>query len=420
MNEVILLDNGLRLCFENLPYAHSVCIGIFFGAGSRRETADINGISHLLEHICFKGTAKRTAFEIVSDVDALGANINAYTTKELTAYYIQSIREYVDDAAEILSDLVLHHTIPEDELEREKEVVIEEINMCEDTPDDVANDLVAAAFWGESPLSRPILGTVENVRRFTREDIFDYQNRYYVSRNCVISITGDISREEAIALVRKYFDVPDGYVEQYKEETPALVPTVKSAVKDIEQANICIAYRGLGFSNKDDLAAIILSAVFGGNMSSVLFQILREQMSLAYSVSSYDTAYVGDKTGAFNIYIGTSNEKAKVAVSKILEIVENYRKNGFSEEEFKRGYNQLKGSYMMGFESPLTLMRVYAKYALAGEKFDLDAIYERLKQVTCEDVNRIFRSFTEIKPSVGYVGKQPDFDLEKLFYGDNK
>ena len=198
MNEIITLKSGLRVSYENLPYAHSVCIGVFFGAGSRRETAEINGISHLLEHVCFKGTEKRSAFQIVCDVDALGANVNAYTTKEMTAYYIQSICEYVDKAAEILSDLVLHHTIPEDELEREKEVVIEEINMCEDDPDDLSSDLVAKAYWGDSPLSRPILGTAENVRRFTREDIFDYERRYYVSGNCVISITGNISREDAL------------------------------------------------------------------------------------------------------------------------------------------------------------------------------------------------------------------------------
>jgi len=418
MNEIITFKNGLKFSFEKMPYSHSVCIGIFFGAGSRRETPELNGISHLLEHICFKGTAKRSAFDIVCDADALGANINAYTTKELTAYYIQTIREYAEDCAEILSDVVLHHTIPEDELEREKEVVIEEINMCEDMPDDLSSDLVAGAYWGESSLSRPILGTEENVRRFTRDDIFDYERRFYVSSNCVISITGNIEKEDALSLVEKYFQVKEGVVEPYKEETPSPRPKVLTSYKDNEQANINLAFKGVGFSSKDDLASIILCAVFGGSMSSVLFQVLREQMGLAYSVSSYDSAYLGENTGVFNVYIGTSNDKVKTSLLKIKELIAEYREKGFSAEEFKRGYNQLKGSYIMGFESPLTLMRVYAKYALAGETFDIDAIISRLNTVTLDDINRLFKYYTQDKPAVGYVGKKPDFDLEKLVYGE--
>ena len=418
MNKIITLDNGIRISFINIPNIHSVSFGCFFGAGSRFESKKNNGISHFIEHMSFKGTKKRTAFDLVCDVDKLGANMNAYTGKEVTCYYIQGLSEQSEACFEILADLVCNHTFPEDEMEKEKEVVVEEIKMCNDTPDDLCIDLAIASFWGDDPIGMTILGDEDTVRGFTRQDLIDYENQRYVASNLVISIAGNIDEGFAVDLVKKYFgNFRVGNAPSIKNNLSKVAPSVNLAIKPNEQANICLTYDGVSSKDPDENTVSILCSCFGGNMSSVLFQRLREELSLAYSVYLFPSKY-RDK-GTISIYIGTSPTKVKTALEEIKRIIGDYVEHGFSKEEFTRGVNQQKSAYLMGLESSLTLMRVYANYTLINNApYDIDKELEQINRITVDDLNRVFRKFFMGLPAIGYVGTSQDFDLQEIFKGE--
>lgn len=415
MNEIIVLDNGIRLSYAYIPYIHTVSTGCYFGAGSRYETERNNGISHFIEHTVFKGTKKRSAFDLVCDVDKIGANMNAYTGKETTCYYIQGLAEQFEVCLEILSDMVCNHTYPEDEIEKEKEVVIEEIKMCEDTPDDLCHELASKSYWGDHPLSLPILGNAETVRSFTRQDLIDYEQQRYVSGNLVISVVGNIDRQTVIDLVGKYFaDFRKGNVDDKAVEFVKSDAQVVTAIKPNEQANVCLTFDGVSASDKDKDVVGVLCTCFGGNMSSVLFHRLREEMSLAYSVFAYSSKY--SDNGALSIYIGTSPEKVKTALNEIKKIIDEYMQHGFSQEEFVRGVNQMKSAYVMGLESSISLMRVYAdRTLLSGKPFDIDKKLACLDAITLDDLNRVFKKCFSSVPTIGYVGTEQDFDLQEVF-----
>lgn len=416
MNKIILLENGIRLAFLNIPHVHSVSFGCFFGAGSAFETPENNGVSHFIEHMCFKGTSKRSAFDIVCDTDRLGANVNAYTSKETTCYYIQCLDEQAETCMEILSDIVCNHTFPEDEMEKEKEVVVEEIKMCEDTPDDLCSELASTAFWGDNPLGMNILGTAESVHSFKREDLIAYEEKRYVANNLVISIAGNIEEERAIELCEKYFgNFREGKKPEGMKNTQSNCGGVLTSTKQNEQANVCLTFNGVSRENLSELMAIkIMCTCFGGNMSSVLFQRLREEMGLAYNVYAYQSAY--QTGGAVTIYLGTSPKKLKTALREIKKVIDEYRENGFSPDEFERGVNQQKTAYLMGLESSISLMRVNGERCLATNKpFDADAEIEIINSITLEDMNNVFKKVFDSTPSIGYVGVETDFDLQEFF-----
>lgn len=418
MNKLVVLENGIRLSIMNIPHVHTVSIGCFFGAGSRYENKKNNGISHFIEHMVFKGTTNRSAFDLVCAADDLGANLNAYTGKEATVFYIQCLYEHREICMDILSDLLLNHTFPEDELEKEKEVVVEEIKMCEDTPDDLCHELAGKVFWGDSTLSYPILGTEETVRSFTREDLIKYEEERYVGSNLVISVAGGIDEAEAIRLVNNYFGgMKKGSVHDIDDAIGKLEWRLSEAIKPNEQANICISFGGVSKNDPDRDVMIVLCSCFGGNMSSVLFHRLREEMSLAYSVYSYPTRF--SDRGAVSIYIGTSPAKVKTALIEIKKIIDEYIEHGFSESEFKRGINQLKSGYLMGMETSMSLMRLYGEYALAeGKEFDIDKQLEEIDKITLDDINRVFRKSFTTPVTIGYVGSKQDFDMLSIFKGE--
>lgn len=414
MNKIITLKNKLRVSYEYLPHVHSVCFGVFVLNGSRYEDKEHRGISHLIEHMIFKGTEKRTAFDIVADTDKMGANFNAYTSKENTVFYIQSIVDYAERCVEILSDMLINHTFPEDELEREKEVVVQEINMCEDAPDDLCQELSALAFWGEDQLGQTILGTEDEVRSISREKLHDYCSKKYVAENIVISVAGNIDEGRAIELIEKYFTFKSGEenvcpVAVYPEEPKAI-----KSIKPIEQANICLVFPAVGNDTLEGYKYSVMSSILGSNMSSVLFQRIREKLGLAYSVYSYLSSYAN--AGAFCIYLGTSPAKVKLALTEINNILNEYYEHGFSADEFERGFMQVKSAYLMGLDSPLALMRVNGRKALNENlPFDIEGIIEYLDSITLGDINSIFRKCFARKPSIGYVGQEQDFDMISVF-----
>lgn len=381
MPQIKRYDNGLRLVVKQMQGLMSVTMGILVGTGASAETDAEDGISHFIEHMQFKGTRKRNAFELSDAFDRLGAQVNAYTSKDLTCYYSKCTMDHTADCFELLSDLFLHSTYPADEMEREKGVVCEEISMSNDTPEDVCMDQLAMAYYGKENYGRNILGTVENVRGFTIEDVAKYKNARYCPENIVISFAGAIDLTTAQALVETYFgDLAKGSFEVRK---PTLIKARQTLVtqKPIEQMHIAIAYPALarGDARCDQLTAI--DNILGGSMSARLFQEVREKRGLAYSVYSYVSAY--SDCGTQNIYAGVNPQKAEEAFDAILNVVNDLKRNGFKEEEFLRSREQMKSSLFFRNESTNSQMILYGRYLLDyDEPFNFDDKLKNINEMT--------------------------------------
>lgn len=414
MNRIINLDSGLRIVHKYNPNVRSVAMGVFVGSGSRSETPQNSGISHFIEHMCFKGTKGRSAFKIVEEIDGLGAQINAYTSKEHTAYYTYCIDEYVDKCADILSDIFLNHTFLEEDIQKERGVILEEIAMVKDTPDELSNELAVKAYWGDNALGMPILGSSKNVKKFTSEDLFAYVKDNYVSENIVISFAGNITEEKAVEIVKNYFHVKVGSVNKSYINSKHKSLKANIRVKKIEQANISLVYPSVKISGIVEPALNILNSVYGSGMSSILFQKMREELGLAYSVYSYPSAYVD--CGVFSVYMGTNIASLKNALQAIVEINKNLIASGISEQEFLRGKQQLKGAYVLGQESNLAIMRAMARYALTDNKyFDIEEKIKLLNEVSNNNVSDVIDAIFNTKPAIGYVGQKLPFNLDEVF-----
>ena len=400
------LKNGIRCILNKIEGVFSVSMGILVGAGSALETEKENGISHFIEHVNFKGTKKRTAFEISSDVDRLGAQINAFTSKEFTCYYIKSIGEHFAESFEILSDLFINSVYDSEELKKESGVIIEEINMYEDTPDEVCTDGLATAFYGDRGYGATILGSIENVSSFTRKDVLSYKEKYYTTDNIVISIAGAISLEEAKSACEQFMG-------DLKPSKKATAPRVNKdnlhgnfvSNKDIEQAHIAIAIPAPGLTSLSSDAYSIACGALGGGMSSRLFQTVREQMGLCYSIYSYVTSYLD--CGFTSIYAGVGIKNYKSAFDAILSEMQKLKKDGITEEEFLRTREQIKSSFVMSQESTASQMVLFGKYLLlTGKDFDFNKKLEAINSLTKNDVNELILRDIEIDNiATSIVGK---------------
>lgn len=416
MTEIITLSGGLRLAYQNIPYIHSVSVGVFVKIGSRNEVSADNGIAHFTEHMLFKGTEKRSAFDIVREMDMLGANMNAYTSKEMTAFYFQCIDDTVEPCAEILSDLLLHSTFPAEETEKERGVVLEEIGMVLDTPDDLSQDLCSAAFWGDHPLGLTILGTADNVKAFSPSDLHAFVSKHYVRDNVVVSVCGNISKERAIALVEKYFSFPARPLDKREFSLPCeLGGRVEAVYKDIEQANLTLAFPSISQLDSRISAQSVLSVALGGGMSSLLFQEIREKLGLVYSVFDYSSSY--EDTGAHCIYLGTNPKNLQKAVAALKSCLNDFTEKGLDEDTLRLAKQQVKSSMIMASESSMSIMRAQAKVLLfKNEPFNLDEKIALIDQVTQAETNELIREIFDTKKiGVGYVGKQTKFDLTEIY-----
>lgn len=387
MDYIKRFDNGLRLVVKYLPGMLSVTTGVYAGVGSSDEELALNGISHFIEHMMFKGTKTRTAFEIADSVDSVGAQINAFTTKECTCYYTKSTADHFDFSMEILSDLLFESLFDPKEMEREKGVVLEEISMEEDTPDDLASDLLAAAYYGEHPLGRTILGSAVNVKSFTRDNILDYLGRWYNPANMVISVAGCIEYEQACDATEKWFASRYRNQALRRKKAPAHrgAPAFKAKVKEIEQANICIGFPGICFDDENNNEFSLLNSIFGGGMSSRLFQRVREEKGLAYSVYSYNTAY--QNNGVLSIYAGINPKNTKLCVRTIKEEIERFAREGITQKEFERGREQLKSAFVFGQENTATIMNALGKYLLMTDK--LMSFEEKIQKINALSLDKI-------------------------------
>lgn len=389
-------ENGLRLVVKKMEGLLSVTMGILVGTGASAETSDEDGISHFIEHMQFKGTEKRNAFEISDAFDRLGAQVNAFTGKDLTCYYSKCTSEHTEDCFELLADLFLNSTFPEEEMQREKGVVCEEISMNEDTPEDLCLDLLASAFYGKENYGRNILGPSKNVKGFTKSAINAYKKARYCPQNIVVSFAGGIDAATAESLVEKYFaDIPQG---NFEERVPLIQRGKQSLFKrkPIEQAHLAIAYPCIrrGDKNEDYIGAI--NGILGGSMSARLFQEVREKRGLAYSVYSYASSYA--EAGSLNIYAGVNPANAQEAYDAICEVITNLKEKGITQDEFLRSREQMKAGMVFSNENTNTQMLLYGKYMLYFDKlFDFEEKMSRINAMTHDKAQEVVQTMFDDK-----------------------
>lgn len=382
-----ICKNGLRVILENIPTVRSVAIGVWIKAGSVNETPELNGVSHFLEHMFFKGTTTRSAKDIAECFDSIGGQVNAFTSKEYTCYYAKVLDTHADFALEVLGDMYFNSTFDEGELEKEKNVVYEEIKMYDDTPDDLVHDLLGKVIYENHSLGYPILGNEDTLSTFNGDTLRQYMKDFYTPDQTVISIAGNID-ESFIQRVEKLF----GQYEGKQKEMDFGIPTIHQGKiarkKETEQAHLCIGYRGLEIGNQDLYSLITLNNILGGSMSSRLFQDVREQKGLAYSIFSYHSAY--KDTGMVAIYGGTGKNQVNQLFETIQETLNTLKVQGINEKELKNCKEQLKGNLMLGLESTNSRMSRNGKNELMlGTHRSLDEIIQLIDAVTIKNVNDI-------------------------------
>ena len=405
--------NGLTLAYYDMPELHSVSIGVFVNTGSVNETPKTNGLSHFIEHTMFKGTKRRTAFDIVADTDAMGANINAYTSKTATCYYIQCVDNDFENCADILSDIYFNSVFPADELEKEKGVILEEIAMCNDTPDDLSYEIASTAFYKGHPLARPILGSAKNVKSFTRDDVFRYMDERYTADNTVIAVAGNVCFEKVDEIVEKYFIGNFTRIKSKKRkiDVPETHSVYVKKFKKIEQSNINILFPSTSYNDETFNAVKIFNSAFGFGMSGRLYQHIRERLGLAYSVYSYLSAY--KQAGHGMIYLGTNVQNVERALEAVRKEIEEVKRTGLTDDEFLRGKAQIKSAFVFGLETSIGNMNLLGKHALlTGEVADVEELIGKIDAVTPDDVRKaIDVNYDLSKATVGYVGPRIDKNL---------
>ena len=388
MIEQIRLSNGIRVCMEHMDSVRSVALGVWVNAGSVFETEENAGISHFIEHMLFKGTETRSASDIAAETDAIGANLNAFTAKECTCFHIKALDEDLALATEMLSDILLHSTLDSEQMDRERGVVLEEIAMTEDSPEDIVFDRASEQLFFGTPIESEILGTEKTVGAMQREDLLRYMQRHYTAENIVIAVAGSFERDTLVSLLeRNFLDVPRG--ERHEAPAVPIKAGFRTALvkKDVEQINLCLALPGAALGTDEYYAQAVLSNALGGSMSSRLFQHIREERGLAYSVYSYPMAYRG--AGSLCLYAGCTEGQAKEALSLMLKELDDVKRDGITEDEFIRARQQLKGSYLLSMESTMAHMSALGKTALLLDKeYDLDGTLSRIERVTPEAVRK--------------------------------
>jgi len=373
-----------------MSQVRSVSIGVWLTRGSRHESAELGGIAHFVEHMLFKGTAQRTAEDIAQAIDSIGGQLDAFTAKEYASYYIKVLDEHLPLAIDVLSDIVLNPAFTPGDIEREKKVVLEEIKMVEDTPDDLVHELFTQGFWENHPLGRPILGTPETVEALDAKVLRRYFTNAYTAPNLIISAVGNLEHDHVRSLVEERFATVPKAGEPVGEEPPTVVPKILIRNKDLEQSHVCLGASSYP-QNHDDrerYSSYVLNTLLGGSMSSRLFQNIREKRGLAYAVFSGLSAY--RDAGNFTVYAGCANEAVSEVVDLIVEELRGVRSAPVPPAELRRAKDHLKGSLMLGLESTASRMSHLARQEIYFDhQVTLDETLQGIETVTAEDVQRV-------------------------------
>ncbi|MEA3320155.1 MAG: pitrilysin family protein [Bacillota bacterium] len=407
-------SNGVRIVLENIPHVRSVAIGVWIGTGSRNEDNVNNGVSHFLEHMFFKGTETKNAREIAEAFDSIGGQVNAFTSKEYTCYYAKVMDEHSSYALGVLADMFFHSIFDEEELKKEKNVVYEEIKMYEDAPDDIVHDVLARASYGNHPLGYPILGTEETLSAFNGDTLREYMKETYTPDNVVISVAGNID-ESFVKEIENLFGSYETGHSKREYVKPSFETGRIAKKKTTEQAHLCIGYDGLQIGDKDIYNLIVLNNVLGGSMSSRLFQDVREERGLAYSVYSYHSTF--QDNGMLTIYGGTGSNQLDLLFETIQQTLNTLKRDGITKKELVNSKEQIKGSLMLSLESTNSRMSRNGKNELLlGRHRSLDDILERINSITEESVNNLATKIFTDEYSVALIspsGEMPKSIQEK-------
>jgi len=409
------LENGLRVVYEKIPYVRSVSVGIWAGTGSRYETVENNGISHFIEHMMFKGTTKRNAKEIAESIDNIGGQINAFTGKECTCYYTKTLDENIDIAMDVLADMFFNSKFDERDIDLERRVILEEIKMYEDSPEELVHDMLSETVWDKDTLGYPILGTEKSLNRIDRTGMRDYVKRNYTPSNCVISVSGNFNEDALRDLIEKYFGYWNSDFDGRREfDRAEFVNNVSIREKDTEQVHICMGFNGIEQGNENLYTLLAVNNIFGGGMSSRLFQKIREEKGLVYSIYSYPSAY--KNAGLFTIYAGMNPENLEQVVDMILEEINELKRNYISKEELEKSKNQLKGSHILSLESTSSRMNSIGKSEiLLGYVYTPEEILKKIDNIDMDRVVKVVDSIFNADffgfTAVGNISM--DFDIKK-------
>ncbi len=414
--ELTTLPNGIRIISASRPETETVSLGVWINTGAAREEENINGLSHLLEHMVFKGTPSRTSFQIDAEIEDAGGQSNAYTSREVTAFYAKMLKGDAERALDVLADIVLNASFPEEELRKERDVVIQEIKQTTDTPDDIIFDYLQAQAFSGQPLGRAILGPAEKVAAYTADDLRRYRERFYKAGNICICAVGNIEHQTFAEMAAKRFAF-------LPADNNGSVPPQKyaggffSEKRDIEQAHLLLGFEGVSYHDEDYYPAAILSAVLGGGSTSRLFQEIREKRGLVYTVYSFINAH--SMSGLFGIYAGTTREELKELVPVIADEINKIRTLPVSPEELKRAKTQFKASMLMGLESSSSTAELYARQMLAYNRIiPTEELTAKIDAVSTDDLLKAAKRIFNSRPSyvlVGDIDGHPSYEqIQKL------
>jgi len=373
---------------ETLPKSRSVSIGVWVKVGSRHESPELGGISHFIEHLFFKGTEKRSAKDIAIEMDSLGGEMNAFTSQETTTYYAKVVDEHLPVVIEILADILLGAKFDPVEMEKERKVILEEIKSVEDTPDDYIHELFTNTVWPDNSLGRPILGTRDTIKSLKHQDIISYIGNYYHPKEIVISVAGNFEHTRLIELLNTHFGKLARSGVSKKEATPAFTHALSVKKKQLEQVQLCVGCKGLPYIHEDRFVISALNTVLGNSMSSRLFQEIREQNALAYSIYSYVASY--RDTGMLTVYAGADPSNALEVVRLVVKEFRKIKEEGITPAEELRVKNQIKGSLILSLESSNSHMSRLARQEIYfGKYLSMDDIIKGVEKVTTEQVQRL-------------------------------
>ena len=380
-----VFNNGIRVLTQKLPHTRSVSMGVWVNVGARDETESESGLSHFIEHMIFKGTRRRSAYQIAKEFDAIGGHTNAFTTMENTCYHAKVMDTHTETMVDILSDIFINSVFDPTEIDRERPVILQEIGMMMDSPDEYVHVLSGHNFWGEHPLGRSILGTPENITRFDDGMLKNFFQRLYQPDRIVISAAGNLDHNQIVNLIKPAFEtIPAG-----KDFPDRLVPPDRSVVdlnhRDLEQMHICLGTRGLAISDQRRYAFSLLNTITGGNMSSRLFQEVRERRGLAYSVYSFITSHVD--AGMFGFYLGVDPRQTREAIVLVLDELVKLKTRRVTSSELKSAKEYTKGSLLLASESADNHMVRNAQNEMHfGHDITLEEIIEKVEAVTADDI----------------------------------
>ncbi len=408
------LDNGINVIMERIPYVKSVSIGVFIKVGSAYETKDTNGLSHVIEHMLFKRTSSRSSKDIADAIASLGGNLDAFTSKDCTCFYARTLQEHIYTAIDIISDMIQHSVIDGIDLKKELGVILDEMDMYEDSPEDMVHEHLQREVWKDHPLGYIISGEKSVVSSFTRDQILDFMRTHYVAEKMYISLAGNFDEKEMLSFLNRAFGRIKSGGKQIPLSTPEYKPCFYLKERDIEQSHVILAYESIPVMHKDRYILTVVNSIIGGNVNSRLFQVVREELGLAYAIYSYGSSF--EKAGLFQIYGATGSEQILELIQAVLKTIDDMKEHGITEKELAITKELIKTELIIGSESTQGRMNNNAKSMINyGKVMCLDTIIDQINQVCLKDIKEFMNQyFDHRRASVSIVGDIANIDTCRI------